>query len=131
MDEGKNTPLLEAVRNSTPHILPLLLLRGANLQHRNSEGQGILHLAAAHADITCIELLQSFGLHRMSTSLLDNNSRTPRDLLAGRVDDPDEKLVAAINNLLDEVDAHTTSEHNESKESVEEYTNDVEYLVPL
>lgn len=59
--DHKATPLHFAVSGNSPEIVALLLIRGANVNHQNQNGETALHMSMILFDYEITKILLSFG----------------------------------------------------------------------
>jgi len=74
-----HTPLMAALWFNHFDAVQLLIDRGANIQHRDSHGESLLHNAAAQGNF---DLAQLFIEHGLDVNVTDNNGATPLAMAA-------------------------------------------------
>jgi ankyrin repeat protein len=83
-DDSGWTPLLRSVYQNSHQVLTLLLDEQADYSVISSNGDGILHLAAARADSTTLNKLTNATLKWLDVDARNNNNLTAEEVLAKR-----------------------------------------------
>jgi len=82
VDEERNTPLFDAIKYCAHDCLDMVLARGVNTGHVNSEGATILHWAARHGDMSVLEIMRRWPFRRVDVRKMDGMGRTVMQVLA-------------------------------------------------
>lgn len=77
MNNYRETPLFQAVRNNSLEITALLIKMGANIEHRNKRGETPIYCALRSHEISVIRLLYEAGCE---TDVKNRFGETPLDI---------------------------------------------------
>ncbi|KAK1760331.1 ankyrin repeat-containing domain protein [Echria macrotheca] len=99
-----DTPLTNAVWNRQYEAVKLLLARGADFTRVDAYGRNMLHRLAIEADAKMMRIFTRIRMVGVSTIARDKDDKTPGQLFDGRTPPPDDELIKAWGELLDEVE---------------------------